>query len=74
MYAQNRNNARARVCVRVMARNALLARCGGLYGVLARCPTDNPPDPLKRLKTAYNGLKKNWKNFEKRVDRLHGVC
>ena len=72
--AQNRNNALARVCVRVIARDALLARCGGLCGVLARCPIDNPPDPLKRLKTAYTALKKNKKFFGKALTRRASGC
>lgn len=54
--------------MRVIARNALLARCSGLWRVLARRPTDNPTDPIKRLKTAYRALKKNQKNLQKSVD------
>ena len=71
--AQKEDNARARVCVRVMERNALLARCSGLYGVLGRCPTDNPPDPLKRLKTAYRALEKKSKKMQKSLDKARAL-
>lgn len=54
--AQKADNARERVCVRVIARNALLARRSGLWRVLARRPTNNSTDPPKRLKTSYRAL------------------
>lgn len=67
--AQKADNARERVRVRVIARNALLARCSGLWRVLACCPIDNSSALLRRLKTAYRALKKNQKNLQKSVDK-----
>ena len=64
--AQDRKNARERVRVRVIARNALVARCSGLWRVLVCFPTDNPTDPLKRLKTDYTALKKKSKKLRKK--------
>lgn len=55
--------------VRVIARNALVARCSGLWRILVRRPTDNSTDPPKRLKRAYRALKKNQKILRKRVDK-----
>lgn len=71
--AQKEDNARARVCVRVIARKALVARCGGLCGVLGRCLINNPTDHAKRLKTAYTALKKKSKKMRKSVDKWSGI-